>query len=485
MKSLAKNSVYNIIYKCSNLVFPLIISAYVSRILLAEGIGKVSSAQNIVTYFTLLAALGLPTYGTKVVAAHGNTRESRSKVFSELFCINAVSTTVCTILYYLMVFEIPYFQQRKELSIVCGLAIVFNIINVDWFYQGREEYGYIMIRSVIVKIASLLAIFVLVKDSNDFLAYAVIVTLSKVVNNIYNIIHLRKYATLTFSGLNIRKHIKPVVVFLAASIAIEIYTLADTTMLTFIHGDAVVGYYTTARKGIDVIRTMLTAICAVFLPRLSYYYANGEKKLFNELVNKGIKILTYMTVPAMVGVILTADYFVPLLFGADFSEAITTTKILSFSLITVAFSNFFGYQVLVTIGKEKEMLISTIVGAIINVGLNFLLVFSFKHNGVAVASAITEFCVTLYQLWSIRKNVVFDVPKKFVISTLTGTVFMAIAVIICEMIIKSELVCIFIAIFVGVIAYVLTSYFMGNEITIEICRKINNYVNFHNKVQLK
>lgn len=111
--------------------------------------------------------------------------------------------------------------------------------------------------------------------------------------------------------------------------------------------------------------------------------------------------------------------------------------------------------------------------------------FSFKHNGVAVASAITEFCVTLYQLWSIRKNVVFDVPKKFVISTLTGTVFMAIAVIICEMIIKSELVCIFIAIFVGVIAYVLTSYFMGNEITIEICRKINNYVNFHNKVQLK
>lgn len=342
-----------------------------------------------------------------------------------------------------------------------------------------------MIRSVIVKIASLLAIFVLVKDSNDFLAYAVIVTLSKVVNNIYNIIHLRKYATLTFSGLNIRKHIKPVVVLLAASIAIEIYTLADTTMLTFIHGDAVVGYYTTARKGIDVIRTMLTAICAVFLPRLSYYYANGEKKLFNELVNKGIKILTYMTVPAMVGVILTADYFVPLLFGADFSEAITTTKILSFSLITVAFSNFFGYQVLVTIGKEKEMLISTIVGAIINVGLNFLLVFSFKHNGVAVASAITEFCVTLYQLWSIRKNVVFDVPKKFVISTLTGTVFMAIAVIICEMIIKSELVCIFIAIFVGVIAYVLTSYFMGNEITIEICRKINNYVNFHNKVQLK
>ena len=69
MKSLARNSIYNIIYKCLNVVFPLITAGWVSRILMAEGIGKVSSAQNIVQYFTILAALGLPTYGTKVVSA--------------------------------------------------------------------------------------------------------------------------------------------------------------------------------------------------------------------------------------------------------------------------------------------------------------------------------------------------------------------------------------------------------------------------------
>ena len=465
MKSLAKNSIYNIIYKCLNLVFPLIISAYVSRILFAEGVGKVSSAQNIVTYFSLLAALGLPTYGTKVIASCGKNRMYRNKAFSELFIINAGSTLICTVVHYSLVCTIPYFQQRSMLSIVCGLAIIFNVINVDWFYQGREEYGYIMLRSFLIKLLSLIAVFVFVKSVNDYIMYAAILTLSKVANNVFNIIHLHKDVSFTIKKINVAQHIRPVFVFLAASIAIEVYTLADTTMLTFIHGDNIVGYYATARKGIDVIRTMIIAVCSVFLPRLSYYYANSQIKCFNDLMNKGIKILIYMTIPAMVGVILTAKYFIPLLFGADFSNAILTTQILSFSIVTVAFSNFFGYQVLATIGKEQQMLISTIVGAIVNIILNFALVFSYKHNGVAVASAITEFCVAFYQILVVRKNVQIEIQKKFIISVVFGTMCMFFSVLLCRWIIDNQIACLLISIITGCVVYFLTTLITKNEMS--------------------
>lgn len=474
MKSLAQNSLYNILYKCSNLIFPLIISAYASRILMAEGIGKVSSAQNIVTYFTLLAALGLPTYGTKVVAALGETRDSRSKVFSELFCINAVSTVICTIVYYSMIYYIPYFQQRLELFVVCGLAIVFNIINVDWFYQGREEYGYIMLRSFIVKLVSLMAVFIFVKSIDDYIVYAAILTLSKVANNIFNIIHLRKYAYFTLNEINIFQHIKPVLVLLVASIAIEIYTLADTTMLTFIHGETIVGYYATARKGIDVIRTMMVAVCAVFLPRLSYYYKNQQIALFDELVNKGIEILTFMSVPATIGVILTADYFIPLLFGNDFIEAIRTTQILSFSLITVAFSNFFGYQVLVTVGKEKQMMFSTIIGAVVNIVLNFVLIFSLKHNGVAIASAVTELCVALYQIWAVRNIIHFKISRQFFASVCLGTGVMIVVVMLCKRLIHGLLTGLILSIPMGMIVYMWITFISGNKISREIFSKIKS-----------
>ena len=468
MKSLAKNSVYNILYKCLNLIFPLIISAYVSRILFAEGVGKVSSAQNIVTYFTLLAALGLPTYGTKVIAAVGEDRKSTDKAFSELFSINAISTIICSLIYYLMVANITYFQQRTALSVVCGLAIVFNIINVDWFYQGREEYGYIMLRNFLIKSVSLISVFIFVKSIDDYIIYATILTLSKVANNVFNIIHLRKYASFTVKDLNITQHIKPVFVFLAASIAIVIYTLAVTTMLTFIHGGEIVGYYTTARKGIDVIRTMIIAVCAVFLPRLSYYYANNQSKLFEDLVNKGIKILTYATIPATVGVVLTAEYFVPLLFGYDFVNAIKTTQILSFSILTVAFSNFFGYQILVTVGKEKQMLYSTIIGAIVNVVLNFILVFSLKHNGVAIASVITEFCVAIYQVIIVKKIIKISITKRFFISTLTGTLTMTGFVIICKFLISNLILSLIFSIIVGVVSYFIVTAIFKNEISVWI-----------------
>ena len=476
MKSLAKNSIYNILYKCSNLVFPLVISAYVSRILFAEGIGKVSSAQNIVTYFTLLAALGLPTYGTKIIAACGENRLSRDKAFSELFIINLISTLICSGAYYIIVFNVPYFYQRLDLSIVCGLAIVFNAINVDWFYQGLEEYGYITLRNLIIKLVSLVAVFLFVKTIDDYIVYALILTLSKVANNIFNIIHLRKAVSITLQEIDVIKHVNPVFIFLASSVAIEVYTLADTTMLTFIHGDDIVGYYTTARKSIDVIRTMIVAVCAVYLPRLSYYYANQSKELFKKLVNKAIKILTFITLPATAGVILTAELFVPLLFGNSFMLSIATTQILSFSIITVAFSNFLGYQVLVTIGKEKYMLYSTIVGAIVNIVLNFALVFSLKQNGVAIASAITELCVAIYQLNVVKKHVTIEGSKSLIMSVVFSTVAMSFCVIIIKLLLSKErFLCFALSVVLGSTVYLIITLLCKNEIALDLTNKAKEY----------
>ena len=446
-------------------MFPLIVSAYASRILFAEGIGKISSAQNIATYFTLLAALGLPTYGTKVIAAIGEDKKERDKAFSELFIINAVSTIICSLSYLIIIITIPYFHQRMMLSIVCGLSIIFNIINIDWYYQGREKYGYIVARSFFVKLISLISVFIFVKSIDDYIIYAIILTLSKAANNIFNIVHVRKEVTFKLKKINIVQHLKPVFIFLAASIAIEIYTLADTTMLTFIHGDRVVGYYTTARKAIDVIRTMIIAVCAVFLPRLSYYYSSNQKEYFNNLVNKGIKILAYITIPATIGVILMAEYFVPLLFGKDFINAVLTTQILSFSIITVAFSNFFGYQVLVTIGKEKQMLISTIIGAIVNIILNFILIFYYKQNGVAIASTITELCVSIYQFFAIKKEIKIDIKQKFISSIILGSFVMLLIVIGCKYLIKNSIVLLIVSIVLGSIIYFIITYICKNEIS--------------------
>ena len=472
MNSLAKNSVYNVIYKCLNVVFPLITSAYVSRILLAEGIGKVSSAQNIVTYFTILAALGIPTYGIKMIATNGNSREKQSKIFSELFFINAISTTICSIFYYLLILTVPFFYERRLLFSICGLSIVFNIINIDWLYQGKEEYKYIMIRSIIIKILSLLAIFFLVKKVNDYIIYALILTLANALNYIFNIIHSKKYVDLVCHNLAFIKHLSPVFTLLAASIAIEIYTLADTTMLTFMKGDEVVGYYTTAMKGVQVIKTLATSVCAVFLPRLSYYYSINQKDQFNKLIDKGFKILAYITIPACIGIELVAKDAIVVLFGKNFIESANTMRILSISIVTVAFSNFIGYQILITIGKEKIMFLSTVVGAFVNVILNYFMIPNLGCNGAAIASAITEISVTIVQCIAIIGVVKIKVNRQFVLSLGISCLFMVSSVVIIQNIIDITGIRLVLSILVGMFVYFFISIIRKNELPLELIRMI-------------
>ena len=188
-KSLAKNSIYNIIYTVANILFPFVTSIYVSRILLPVGVGKVASAQNIASYFVTLAALGLPSYGVREFAKVRDNKAERDKLFTELLLLNIISTTLAVVGFFVLVFINAGFNGEWALYGACGLAIFFNYLNIDWMYKGLEEYGYITGRSLAIKGISLLALFLFVKTRQDYVAYALISSLATGGNYVFNVIH--------------------------------------------------------------------------------------------------------------------------------------------------------------------------------------------------------------------------------------------------------------------------------------------------------
>ncbi len=471
--SIVKNSVYNIVYKTINVVFPLVSAAYVSRILMADGIGKVASSQNIVQYFFLVAGLGLPTYGIKAIANARNDDELNT-TFSSLFIINLFSTIICSILYYSLLNILPVFRDRVTLFAISGLKIPFNIFNIDWFFQGKEDYRYIMRKNIFVKICLFIAIFIFVKEENDYILYALIVVLATGLNYLFNLAYSRKYVKFTINNIQLKKHLKPVFALLAAAISIEVYTLADTTMLSFLKGDVIVGYYSQSVKAINVIKTLVTAVCAAFLPRLSYYIAVGNNGKFNELTTIGIKVLVFLSLPAVIGIMVLAPDMTWILFGPGFSDSILSTQILSVSIISCALSNFIGYQILVACGKEKQMLFSTIFGALSNIVLNIFLISRWGHYGAAIASVVTEIIVTICQFIMIRRIVCITLEPRYCGSVLLSNIAMLGVVIITSRCIKNSTISIIVCIIVGSLSYFFVSYIMGNEITISIRRKLYN-----------
>ena len=228
-KSMLKNSVFNIIYTASNILFPFITSIYVSRILLPVGVGKVASAQNIASYFVTAAALGLPSYGVREFAKVREDTAKKNSLFTELFIINLISTTISLIAYIFVLILNNGFNGEGALYICCGLAIFFNYLNIDWIYQGLEEYGYITGRSVVIKCISLALLVVFVKTREDYVAYALLTSLALGGNYIFNVIHARKMVGFTLVNLKIRKHIKPIVFIAGIIFMSTIYNKIDIT----------------------------------------------------------------------------------------------------------------------------------------------------------------------------------------------------------------------------------------------------------------
>ena len=108
--SLVKGSIFYLIYNIFNAAFPFVTALYVTRIMSSEVIGDVSYALNIVSYFALFAFVGIPTYGTREIAKYRDEPERLNKIFTELFLINTISTTISTLAYISMIFLVPAFR---------------------------------------------------------------------------------------------------------------------------------------------------------------------------------------------------------------------------------------------------------------------------------------------------------------------------------------------------------------------------------------
>lgn len=428
-KSLFKNSIYNVVYKLLDALLPLLSAAYVARVLLDTGVGKVSYAQNIAQYFVLVASLGIPSYGIREIAKNKRDTGKTGKVFSELFLINLASTLLCSAAYYAMVLNLSYFAEKRNLSLAAGMLIIFNIFNVDWFYQGQEEFGYIAIRSFIVKLISLACLFLIIKTPSDYVKYMLLTVLTTGGNYVVNMVQLRKFGIrLQWKNLDLPVHMKPVLILLGTTVAIELYTMLDTTMIGMMCSDKNVGYYTNSMKLVKIVITVITAIGGVLLPHLSQYRAEGNNEACSRIVNKVFQVMFFLFLPCCFGMLFIADPLILLLFGESFAPAGTTLKIASFLILALGFSNLFGTQVLLSYGAEKKLLLCTVAGALSNICMNLFLIPAFAQNGAAVASVISEALVTLLCVIYSMKYITIKMDFRFMIKTIIATAAMCVFV---------------------------------------------------------
>lgn len=427
MKSLKNNFIFNIFRIATDLLFPIITFPYVSRILNPTGIGKVTFTNSISAYFLMFASLGIPLYGIREVAKVRDNKEKLEKSTSEIFVLNLI-TTVMVITFYFGALYLGYLGKERYLLEIMSLNIFLTFLGVEWFYQGIEEYKYITIRSTIFRIISLILIFTLVKTKDDYVIYAAITVFSIVGSNILNFFKLKTFTKLSFKNLNIKRHLKPILTIFSMNIAISIYTNLDNVMLGYRSTEISVGLYSSGIKLVKLVLGIVTSLGAVMLPRISNYIHNGMENELKILLDKAFKFIILLSLPCFLGLYLTSEEIILIFSGSGFIEAVDTMKYLTPIIIFIALSNFVGIQILYPRGEEKKVLISVIIGAVVNFSLNWILIPKYSQNGAAISTSIAEGLVLLTQIILGYKYLKFIKFNFELFKPIIATIFMGIMI---------------------------------------------------------
>ena len=402
-KSLKKNFC---ILTMSQFIFPLITFPYVSRILLAEGTGKVSFATSIISYFAMFAQLGIPTYGIRACAQVRNDKKKLSKTAQEIFIINIIMSILAYIVFFIALCNVPRLKDEKTLLIIVSATIFFNAIGMEWLYKALEQYTYITIRSVIFKFIALIAMFLLIHQQSDYIIYGAISIFASSASNIFNFFNVHKYISLRPVGeYNFKQHLKAVSVFFALSCAATIYVNLDTVMLGFMKTNVDVGYYNAAVKIKTILVSIVTSLGTVLLPRASYYVEHGLKEDFYRITKKAINFMFLVATPLMLYFMFFAKEGIFFLSGNTYGGAIVPMQIIMPTLFFIGLTNIMGMQILVPLGKENIVLYSEIVGAVVDLAINYILIPKYASAGAAIGTLVAEIAVWIVQYIYLRKQI--------------------------------------------------------------------------------
>lgn len=432
-KSLSKGGMYYLIYNVLNLAFPFVNGIYVARVLLPESIGAVAAAQNFAQYFIILAFLGIPTYGLREISKTRNNQEERSKVYSELFIINLISTITFLTVYTVLILIIPAYRNELALYLIAGISVALNAINISWLYEGMEEFKFISMRNLAFKTVAFLLLIFLVRDESDIYIYAFISVIGYAGNYIVNMIYSPRYVKLTTKGLNLRRHMKSIMYLVAVNLAIELYSLMDVTMMNFMCSKDSIAFYKYGHQIEKMLLQVVNTFTIVLIPRISFYYKEKRIDEFNRLISKALKLIIITSIPMMVGIYFTSDFLMVKMYGAPYVTSALILKLFSSLLLISPVGYLLGSRVLLVTGHENLMIVSVGIGALVNLIGNALLIPRYAEFGATVASIISEIVVMLVYVNLGKKHFKLEGIPQTAIKVLFSAVLMGVYLFVCSL----------------------------------------------------
>ena len=472
-RSIKKNSVYSIIKTGSSFIFPLITFPYISRVLLAENVGKINFGLSIVSYFNLLASLGITTYAIRECSAVRNDKTRLSKTASQIWSINIITTIVAYIALAFVLLCFRRLDNYRILIVIQSFSILATTLGADWLNSAMEDFKYITIRTFAFQCISLLLMFLFIHRPEDYLKYALVSLVSSAGASITNMWYRRRFCDVNFTkNINWRIHFAPIIYLFVTILAQTIFNSVDSTMLGLMHSDYEVGIYSAAHKITNIISQIVASLLWVIMPRMAYYFAEKKYDEVNKLLRKVLGFNLLLGLPCAVGCIVIADDVIRVAAGEAFKEATPVLQILMFGFaVSLVGGNFLGNAILLPSKQEKYYMIVCCITALVNVVGNYIFIPLYATKAAAGTTVVCSLLILILLLFKVDKNVRLERCASLVVPPVIGCIGL-VAVCLVAKTIDNLLIRVIISILGSICVYAGLQIVFKNEIVYELLNSI-------------
>lgn len=483
MKSVKVNAVLNVLKTVCSILFPLITTPYATRVLTASNYGKVSFSSSIISYFVLISSLGIWTYVQREGPRIRDNKKSFEEFSAEIFTINIISTIIAYILLFGVIGISTKLQNYTPLLLVQSIQVFLTAIGADWVNQVYEDYFYVTVRYIVMQFLGIASLLLFVKTKQDYILYAFIMVMASAGGNLFNIFYIRRYTKLHLTNVNkCIKHLKPILKLFAVNVATTIYVSSDITILGFLASDKDTGIYKLTSNIYTIIKSLLSAILIVAMPRLSYYLGNRDKDGYLKLLKNIVDSTITFILPALAGLFMLSSQMILVLGTKEFLSGDLSLKILSISAFFSTFASIFSSSIILLYKRDNVYLFATFFSSVLNIVLNFVLIPYLSYNGAALTTLLAEMSMMVIaayfslQITEIRENIryIFG-SKRIIFSSMCGAL---IIVAVCYFALQLQMI---------PILRILLSVVVSGFIYLTICLVSKNYIvyNFIDSLKVK
>jgi PST family polysaccharide transporter len=374
----------------ANYLIPLLIIPYIVRVLGADMFGKVSYAQNIISYLTIIINYGFEYSATQEIAIN---RDDKNKLRSIFWSVIRIKTLLLILSFFILAIFAFTFDKVRDEKVLYFYAALINIGFVlfpTWFFQGIEKMAKMTFFNFSIKLIGALLIILFIRNSSSYQYYLLILSLSYIIVGVFSLIYLiKKYDLKPSSNKENKAVIKGFPIFLN-NIFSTLYTAAGLTMLGFFVSDNQLGIYSGAYRIIMAVLMMTSIPISIALfPTIS--------RKFNESLEEGLRfykksilIAGTFALLCSIGVFLFSGLLVKILLGNGFEDSVIILRIFSALPFLVIIASMFTVQGMYGLQLQKYApYVGFIVGSL-SITLNYFLIKAFGLHGAAWSYVMAE-----------------------------------------------------------------------------------------------